>query len=181
MATERKFNLHSYLAGKLRSASRKWPPLNEAKKAAKVPVRVEFDEKLMVLRAYDESGKLLVTVPVCKKGQSRDRVMYRCAQCKRLFFDYEYLKTKAGKVKKTAMIALDHIMPVVDPHRGFESWDVYIDRLFNGAIQVLCNYPGLRDGVQSCHHIKTAMEKAIQAERLRQEKGTAPAKKRKTK
>jgi len=47
---------------------------------------------------------------------------------------------------------VDHILPVVDPTKGFVSWDVFIDRLFCEAhnLQAIC---------KPCHLAKTKLEK----------------------
>ena len=178
---DRPLDLHAYLVGKLRAATRKWPTFNQCKAAAKITVSVEYTEKpdgTKWLKATVSENKFnykigdVVWVQVYKNMQSRDRVMYCCAECGKLFFDQEYLKTKKGGLKKTTVVAIDHVFPCVDPATGFVNFDVYIDRMFNGQLQVLCNYPGLRDGVQSCHHRKTAAEKAISAERVRKEKAS---------
>lgn len=168
----RPLDLHAYLVGKLRAATRKWPPFNQVKAASKVAVTAEYIETAdgKFLRATVASTGEVVLVPVHKQMQNRERVMYRCKECERLFFDYEYLPTKKGGLKKTAMIAIDHVQPIVDPKVGFVDWDVYIKRMFEGELQVLCNYPGLRDGKPSCHHAKTALEKGDAVERRRAEK-----------
>lgn len=59
--------------------------------------------------------------------------------------------------------AVDHILPIVDPAIGFESWDKFIENLYceEEGLQVLCN---------PCHHKKTQAEKAIATERVRREK-----------
>ncbi len=49
---------------------------------------------------------------------------------------------------------VDHIDPAVDPKKGFESWDVFIDKLF-------CEAENLQAICKSCHGIKTAEEKKI--------------------
>lgn len=48
-------------------------------------------------------------------------------------------------------VQVDHISPVVDPSRGFENWDVFIERLFcdRDNLQVLCT---------ACHKLKTSEE-----------------------
>lgn len=63
---------------------------------------------------------------------------YRCNACKALF--------------PSKGIQVDHIQPVVDPKKGFVSWDVYVDRLFceKEKLQLLC---------KECHKEKTALEK----------------------
>jgi hypothetical protein len=51
-------------------------------------------------------------------------------------------------------VAVDHVIPVVDPRVGFTSWDNFISRLFcsKDNLQVLCN---------PCHKIKTNQEKEV--------------------
>ena len=63
---------------------------------------------------------------------------YTCAACKKL-----YVATD---------VQVDHIKPVVDPKKGFVSWDVYINRMFCEIedLQVLC---------KPCHKVKTDQEK----------------------
>ena len=162
MAKELDFK--NFLIGKLRAASRKWPPYNEAKKKAKVNVTVVFCEEDMTLTAVPDTGEPSFTITVYKKAQNRERVAYRCASCGRLFFEYEYLPFKSGKLKgklkKTNIIATDHIEPVVSLD-GFSDWNTFIQRLFFGKLQILCNYPGERNGKKSCHHIKTAKENEV--------------------
>jgi 5-methylcytosine-specific restriction endonuclease McrA len=47
---------------------------------------------------------------------------------------------------------VDHIKPVVDPSKGFISWDIFIDRLF-------CEADNLQAICKSCHLVKTKKEK----------------------
>lgn len=63
---------------------------------------------------------------------------YRCAHC-----DEEFTSKD---------IQVDHIKPVVDPKKGFTTWDTYIKRLFcdRENLQVLC---------VPCHKVKTKEEK----------------------
>ena len=63
---------------------------------------------------------------------------YRCNICKEEF-------TSKG-------IQIDHIKPVVDPKKGFISWDVYISRLF-------CDKKNLQAICRECHLKKTQKEK----------------------
>lgn len=87
-----------------------------------------------------------------KNGKPMRRVWYKCAKCNKFFFD------------KTGMreIAVDHIDPVVPLDRPLRGRGEYVERLFCSIdnLQVLCNYKGERNGVKSCHKIKTAEEKA---------------------
>jgi 5-methylcytosine-specific restriction endonuclease McrA len=66
-----------------------------------------------------------------------ERGKYLCSGCQDLFGPKE--------------VALDHIVPVVDPKVGFTTWDDYIARLFceKEGFQILCN---------SCHDAKTKVE-----------------------
>lgn len=63
---------------------------------------------------------------------------YTCAACKKL-----YVATD---------VQVDHIKPVVDPKKGFVSWDVYINRMF-------CEIEDLQVMCKPCHKIKTDQEK----------------------
>ena len=76
---------------------------------------------------------------------------FKCNQCKNHFV-----------VKD---VEVDHIKPVIDPKRGFVSWNEYIERLFCAEenLQVLC---------KPCHKIKTANEKEISMYVLKKKKGT---------
>lgn len=51
-------------------------------------------------------------------------------------------------------VEVDHKEPVIDPRKGFISWDVYIERLFcpEENLQVLC---------KPCHLKKTKYEKSM--------------------
>lgn len=49
---------------------------------------------------------------------------------------------------------VDHIKPVVDPKKGFTTWDEFIDRLF-------CERKNLQAICLECHKVKTAEEKEI--------------------
>ena len=64
---------------------------------------------------------------------------YKCKKCKNEFTSKD--------------VEVDHIKPVIDPKKGFVSWDDYIARLFcdETNLQVLC---------KTCHKIKTDKEKA---------------------
>ena len=51
-----------------------------------------------------------------------------------------------------ADVQVDHIAPVVDPAKGFISWDIYIDRLF-------CEIDNMQVMCKPCHKVKSATEK----------------------
>lgn len=71
------------------------------------------------------------------------RGLYQCNLCKAI------VKNKEFRV--------DHCYPVVDPEKGFTTWDDYIDRMFceSSKFQIIC---------QACHDVKTAEEQAKRKE-----------------
>jgi len=75
---------------------------------------------------------------------AKPRVEYKCSSC--------------GEWHMGKNIQVDHVVPVVDPEAGFQSWDVFISRLF-------CDVNNLAVLCKTCHEIKTNKEKAIAKER----------------
>lgn len=71
-----------------------------------------------------------------KSGRAANH--YKCASCKDVF--------------PAKDVRVDHIDPVVNPVKGFETWDVFIDRLF-------CEQEGFQILCVPCHLIKTNAEK----------------------
>lgn len=69
------------------------------------------------------------------------RGLYKCASCE-------------GEQFGPRDIQMDHIEPVVDPHKGFTGWDDYINRMFVGEEGYQCVCKG-------CHAVKTAFENLI--------------------
>lgn len=51
---------------------------------------------------------------------------------------------------------VDHIKPVVDPKKGFTTWDDFIDKLF-------CEKENLQAICKPCHKIKTIKEKVTRS------------------
>lgn len=79
-----------------------------------------------------------------KNGNDVKRLSFICAIC--------------GTVGlKSTQIAVDHIMPVINPTAGFVDFNEYLDRLFceESNFQVLCT---------TCHTIKTNAENEIRRE-----------------
>lgn len=72
---------------------------------------------------------------------------YTCAKCNRNF------------PKK--YVDVDHVEPVVELG-GFKDWNTFIERLFHGPLQVLCD---------TCHKAKTGIENKI---RVRIKRSRAP-------
>ena len=79
-----------------------------------------------------------------KKNKKTGRMAahYRCSSCNKVFPSRE--------------IQVDHVEPVVDPFKGFISWDVYIDRMF-------CVVENLQALCKVCHKRKTADERRARA------------------
>lgn len=94
-----------------------------------------------------------------KKQARVARGEYLCAGCNLVV----PASRKNDKGKRVSNISVDHIEPVIDPHVGFESWDTSIKRMFPEieGFQVLC---------YECHKKKTDAEKAIAAERRKNER-----------
>lgn len=76
---------------------------------------------------------------------------YKCAECSGEFPAKE--------------VQVDHIYPVIDPLKGFTSWDEVIKRMFCEVsdFQILC---------KPCHIIKTNAEKQITKERKTNDKSS---------
>lgn len=66
----------------------------------------------------------------------------------------EYFCQECGLVHGRKEGAMDHIIPVVDPEKGWENLDVFAERMFVGeeGYSRLCN---------SCHEEKTKKENSI--------------------
>lgn len=88
-----------------------------------------------------------------KKKAWRERGTYLCAG-----FNRSHHKVPVSYVdpagRRRANVFVDHIEPVIDPVKGFVSWDELISRMFVEAdgLQVLC---------KECHDLKTAEERSI--------------------
>jgi 5-methylcytosine-specific restriction endonuclease McrA len=63
---------------------------------------------------------------------------YKCANCCKHFVATD--------------VQVDHIEPVVDPIKGFQTWDIFINRIF-------CEIENLQTLCKPCHKIKTDLEK----------------------
>lgn len=94
-----------------------------------------------------------------EKASKIGRNQYVCAVCKGVF----------GK-KDTS---LDHIIPVVDPEKGFTTFDEYIDRLF-------CEPEGFQRLCNTCHDKKTGKENKVRR-KVNNQKRKDSAKKKKEK
>jgi 5-methylcytosine-specific restriction endonuclease McrA len=63
---------------------------------------------------------------------------YKCASCSKHFV--------------AADVQVDHIEAVVDPAKGFQTWDIFINRIF-------CEIENLQTLCKPCHKVKTDQEK----------------------
>ena len=74
------------------------------------------------------------------------RGRYKCVGCEGEFTNKE--------------VSVDHKEPVIDPKRGWQGWDSFIERMFCPAsgFQILCNV---------CHYSKTEKERLVRTENRR--------------
>lgn len=81
-----------------------------------VPAKAEAKKRAMVR----------VQIGTTKKGKPKYRRFFKCAKCLGLFNSDE--------------VHADHYSPAIDPVRGFQGWNEYIDRLFcsTDGYQILC-------------------------------------------
>jgi 5-methylcytosine-specific restriction endonuclease McrA len=92
-------------------------------------------------RRYPPKFEVLKEAAIGKKENKKSKriaMHYECSSCKEHFVNTD--------------IQVDHILPVVDPKKGFINWDTFIERLFctKENLQVLC---------KACHKDKTNLEK----------------------
>lgn len=88
-----------------------------------------------------------------KKKARVSRGVYECANCGK-----HVPPTTKIDGKRINNIAVDHIKPIVDPEKGFTTWDDTIERMFceEDNLQLLC---------KDCHDIKTKQEREIAKQR----------------
>lgn len=95
----------------------------------------------------------------CLANARTRRGFYLCNGCKQ-----EVPNTiKDDNGKRIKNVAVDHIIPIIDPAVGWVSWDDTIERMFCEPenLQVLCH---------TCHTIKSNEEKAIAKDRRQGQK-----------
>jgi hypothetical protein len=144
--TKKPLHFTTWFISKLRSVSQKWPPIYEAKNKAKVYVTVEHVDGNIYRVAPDGGEAFLVEDDRLKSGR---RVMWRCNYCKLLWFDKRWEKAKTGRWVKRSGVAVDHVIPIVDPNHTGWTWDQFVQGLFHGETQVLCH---------CCHSLKSHIE-----------------------
>lgn len=96
----------------------------------------------------------------CLKAATTKRGFKLCAGCKQ---EVPVTIKEEGKRTRTKNIFVDHVVPIIDPSKGFEGWDKCVANMYceEDNLQVLC---------KNCHDIKSAEERAIATERRRREK-----------
>lgn len=90
-----------------------------------------------------------------KRDARVERGIYWCAGHKRKRHKVKAsLPPKPGNKRRINNAVVDHIQPVIDPKKGFVSWDDVIARMFceKEDFQILCH---------ECHSNKTKEEKEI--------------------
>lgn len=101
-------------------------------KKKKGPSRTTFAKS-----ALRRSSLMWRPINECRKLARKERGKYECAACKGLFGPKE--------------VQVDHREPVIDIIKGWESWDIYIERLF-------CDVENLACLCKNCHDAKTQIE-----------------------
>lgn len=86
----------------------------------------------------------------CRKAAWLERGKYLCAGYQRKPHPIPASIKVNGKRKNN--VAVDHISPVIDPIKGFVSWDQVVERMFvtQDKMQVLCS---------ECHQNKSNDER----------------------
>lgn len=94
--------------------------------------------------------------------------IYKCQHCGILIYDGASDIDKVcekNKIARNKIIAgkmhMDHIEPMIDPAKGFESWDKLIDRLF-------CDSSGYQGLCSDCHRLKTDDENKVRSKAKKQ-------------
>lgn len=75
-----------------------------------------------------------------------DKATFKCEHCGKIMYDGSSQRS-FDKLKETypdivwEKLEMNHINPVIEPKRGFASWDEYLDRLFCAPemLEALCH------------------------------------------
>lgn len=96
-----------------------------------------------------------------KKEARTKRGFYKCAGCSQEV--PSTLPPLPGNKRRINNAVVDHIKPVIDPKKGFTSWDEVVRRMF-------CEADGLQLLCEECHTKKTNEEKKIGAVRRKKQR-----------
>lgn len=116
----------------------------------------EARRRAFLMGAWRAACRKWKPIADCKRNARTRRGFYLCAACKSevpatLPSVYKSGKKKGKRYRKKNAI-VDHIKPVIDPAKGFESWDQVAERMFCEAdnFQLLCH---------ACHQAKCSEER----------------------
>lgn len=98
-------------------------------------------------------------IQLCKKRAHVARGEYKCEGCGNIVPPTIYDEDSR---KRVTNIFVDHIDPIIDPAKGFVSWDETIDRMF-------CEIENLQLLCRDCHSVKSQKENAIAKQRRKDE------------
>lgn len=121
---------------------------------------MENEEKAFVIRALRRASLRWPARTKAKQAARVGRNRYQCADC--------------GQIVPNKSISIDHRLCVVDPETGWQSWDVFIQRLF-------CGEDNLSAVCRACHGEKTKQENARRREIAKANKPKPTRRKRKNK
>jgi ferredoxin len=114
--------------------------------------------KSFIKSALRAASKRWAPIQQVLKESSTRFGYFKCAICEQECPVSIILNGKRHKNK-----IADHIIPVVDPEKGFETWDKVIESMF-------CEKENLQAVCHACHKEKCGEETAIATERRRREK-----------
>ena len=96
------------------------------------------------------SSQSQVKADFLKKVRTRDHVgTFKNGNPKYL---YKYPCNHCGVKFAQNEVDVDHVIPVVDPAKGFQDWNTYFERMF-------CDISNFQCLCKPCHKIKTKAEK----------------------
>lgn len=97
------------------------------------------------------SWKWPITSQVFQAARVR-KGWYLCNGCQQ-----EVPTTILQNGKRVKNVSVDHEPPIIDPSKGWESWDAFINGLFceKDKLQLLC---------KQCHDAKTSVERQVAKE-----------------
>jgi hypothetical protein len=128
----------SFIKGNLRRTTMKWGPIGECLKNARVRRGIYLCN--ICKEEIPASIKTLVTLKSTGKTQ----------------------------MKRVKNAIVDHTNPIIDPEKGWVSWDDCIERMF-------CEVESLQCVCKSCHDAKSLVEKEATKARKKREKDNAKA------
>jgi len=108
--------------------------------------------------ALRQASRRWAPIQQAKTNARVSRGLYECAHCKG-----HVPPTIRNGSKRDKNVFVDHIHPIIDPAKGFTTWDECIERMF-------CELDGLQVLCKDCHDTKTNEEKQIAKQRKQNER-----------